>query len=88
VTEWNMNLIRNQGRPGMVLTIISDQNIQVGDEQLMQMRRQLASAHDGPKNAGRNLVLTGGRGTSAAPYGWSPTELDWEKGKLALARDI
>ena len=33
-------------------------------------------------------MLTGGRGTSAAPYGYSPSELDWDKGKLSLARDI
>ncbi len=83
-TEWNKSLLDNQGRPGMIYTLVG----QLGADQFDQLERYLREAHSGPQNVGKDLILTGERGTSAVPYGWSPTDMDFGEGDLRLMRKI
>lgn len=87
-TTWNKKLLENEARPGMVVTMVQDQNIVISEEMLKEVERQLAQERGGAKNAGRNLILGGGRGTSVQPYGFSPREMDWGQGELAVMRKI
>lgn len=82
--EWNKSLLDNQGRPGMVYTLVGN----LGAEQFNQLETYLRSQHGGPSNVGKDLILTGERGTSAQPYGWSPTDMDFGEGDIRLMRKI
>jgi HK97 family phage portal protein len=83
---WNKKLLENECRPGMLVTIIGDQAFQVTDQQLDDVEKKLKQKFLG--KAGKNLVLTGARGTDAKPYGFSPLEMDWDKGDDRIARRI
>lgn len=83
-TEWNKNLLDNQGRPGMVYTLVGS----VSEDQMNKLERFLRESHAGPQNAGKDLILTGERGTGVQPYGWSPTEMDFGEGEIRLMRKI
>jgi len=83
-TEWNKSLLDNQGRPGMVYTLIGA----LGAEQMDELERYLSNNHGGPANVGKDLILTGERGTNAQPYGWSPTDMDFGEGDIRLMRKI
>ena len=93
-TTWNKKILENEGRPGMVVTITGDaKNANadgglLGDKQFEQLERQLNSKYAGANNAGRNLILEGGRGTTATPFGFSPAELDFLEGGREVARKI
>lgn len=82
-TEWNKSLLDNQGRPGMVFTLIGA----AGEEQFDQLERHLRD-RAGPSHVGEDLIITGEAGTKAEPYGWSPTDMDFTEGDLSLARKI
>lgn len=81
--EWNKNLLDNQGRPGGVFTLVGSLGAQAFDE----MERYLES-RSGPSHAGKDLIITGERGTGYAPYGWSPTDMDFGEGDVRLMRKI
>lgn len=81
---WNKSLLDNQGRPGMIYTLVGN----VGQTQLDNLERYLRQAHAGPGNVGKDLILTGERGTGAQPYGWSPTDMDFGEGEYRVMRKI
>jgi HK97 family phage portal protein len=82
-TEWNKSLLDNQGRPGMVFTLIGQLGVTAFDE----LERHLEQ-RSGPSFAGKDLILTGERGTGVQPYGWSPTDMDFGEGDLRMMRKI
>lgn len=82
-TEWNKSLLDNQGRPGMVFTLVGA----LGEQQFDELERQLAQ-RSGPAYAGKDLIITGERGTGVQPYGWSPTEMDFKESDIRLMRKI
>ncbi len=83
-TEWNMNLLQNQGRPGMIFTLVGA----LGEQQFEELEQQLRLQKTGASNVGKNMILTGESGTKAEPYGWSPTDMDFAEGDLRLMRKI
>lgn len=82
--EWNKKLLENEARPGMLFTVIGN----MSDTEFERLERQLKADHSGAENAGNNLILEGDKGTTAAPYGFSPRDMDWKEGDLATARKI
>lgn len=83
-TEWNKKLLENEGRPGMIVTIVGN----LSDEEFERMEVALTEKYGGASKAGKNLILEGERGTKAEPYGWSPTDMDFIEGGRELARRI
>jgi len=59
----------------------------VGEQQMDDLERRLQQ-RSGPSNAGRDLVITGERGTGVQPYGWSPTDMDFSVGDVRLMKKI
>jgi len=80
--EWNKRLLDNQARPGMMLFYEK----YLDDIQYKRLKKDLEDAREGAQNAGKSLILDGAK--DAKPYGFSPTELDWIKSNLELARSI
>ena len=83
-TDWNMSLLRNQGRPGMVFSLIGD----ISDAEFDRFEKHLATKFTGPENVGKNLILTGESGTKAEPYSYSPAEMEFIEGNKELCRNI
>lgn len=83
-TEWNKKLLENEGRPGMIITVVGN----LDDEAFERMEKALKEKYAGSANAGRNLILEGEKGTTATPYGWSPTDMDFLEGGRENARRI
>lgn len=86
-TQSNHALLNNQGRPGMVYTFVDEHGV-ISDDQFDQIDRRLREMHSGPANSGQPIIISGGRGTKAEPYQWSPQELDFNESDLRLARKI
>ncbi len=82
-TRWNRNLLERQGRPGMVYKLIGE----IGDEAFDRLEMEL-NKHTGPTNIGKNVIITGDKGTDVTPYGWNPADLDFNEGDLRLCRKI
>lgn len=83
-TDWNMSLIRNQGRPGMVFTIVGD----ISDDDFERFERQIDEKFSGPQGAGKSIIITGDSGTKAAPYTLKPSDMEFVEGGRELARKI
>jgi HK97 family phage portal protein len=83
-TDWNLAMIRNQGRPGMVFTLVGD----VSDDDFDRIEKQIDQKFSGPQNAGRPIILTGDNGTKAEPYTLKPSDMEWTEGNRELARKI
>lgn len=84
-TSWNMRLLQNDGRPGMVVSVSGT----LTDEQHARLVHTLESIFVGSDNAGRPLILEGEGGKSdVKPYSWSPKELDWLETNRELSRRI
>ncbi len=83
-TEWNMNLLQNQARPGMIYTLIGN----TGEMAMDDLDKYIREEKSGPANVGKSMILTGERGTKAEPFGWSPTDMDFNEGDLRLMRKI
>jgi HK97 family phage portal protein len=83
-TQWNMGLLQNQGRPGMIYTLIGN----LGEEAFDDLERYIREEKAGPTNVGKSMIITGEKGTKAEPYGWSPTDMDFGEGDLRLMRKI
>jgi HK97 family phage portal protein len=83
-TEWNKAILDNEGRPGMVFTLVGA----LGEEGFDALERHLREQHTGAKNAGKNIIITGESGTKAEPYSWNPKDLDFIEGGRELARRI
>jgi len=83
-TQWNKSILDNEGRPGMVFTLVG----QLGEEAFDDLEKHLRENHGGAGNVGKNLIITGDKGTKAEPYGWTPKDLDFNEGDTRLARKI
>lgn len=83
-TQWNMNLLSNQCRPGMIYTLVGA----TGEAFMDQLEKYLREEKSGASNVGKDMIITGERGTKAEPYGWSPTDMDFSEGDLRLMRKI
>jgi HK97 family phage portal protein len=77
---WNKRLLENEARPGAVFMF--EKTLQ--DKQYDRLRRQIEEHREGPENAGKSLIIEGGK--DVKPYGFSPTEMDWIQSNLELAR--
>lgn len=84
MVEWNKKILENEGRPGMIVTIVGS----MGDKMFEALERKLRENYSGSKDAGRNLLLTGEKGTEAKPYGWNPKDIDYIDGGREIARRI
>jgi HK97 family phage portal protein len=82
--QWNKSLLNRGARPGLVFTLIGTP----GEQFLDQMQKQLENNYGSPDNAGRNIIISGDKGTNVSPYSWSPKDLDFSDGDLALCRKI
>lgn len=82
-TTWNMRLLQNQARPGMLFFF--KQNLT--DEQYARFTKDLDENHASGMKAGKSMVLEG-EGADAKPYGWSPAEMDFIEGNREKARAI
>jgi HK97 family phage portal protein len=81
--SWNKSLLENQGRPGLVFTIVGN----LSEEQWDDLERQL-EGRSGAEGAGKNIIIEGERGTSVTPYNFSPSEMDWLEGNRDTSRRI
>ena len=84
-TEWNMRLLQNNARPGLMLMFKGS----MGDEQLKHLTNMMNEKYTGAANAGKNLILENvADGADAKPYGFSPAEIDYIEGGREKARRI
>lgn len=83
-TEWNMRLIQNENRPGMLLLFkgaLTDEQYEKLEEQFDELK--------GPGNAGASLIIESDEGVvDAKPYSWNPKEMDWIEANRETARRI
>lgn len=84
MVEWNKKLLENEARPGLIISVVGT----MGDKAFERLEKQLKNDHGGADNAGNNLILEGGNGITAAPYGWSPGDIDYIEGGREIARRI
>jgi HK97 family phage portal protein len=82
-TNWNMKVFQNECRPGMVFAT----EVNLTDNQYNRLHDQLYKNHAGADNAGKHLILEGGK-TNVSPYGWSPKEMDFIDSDRELSRKI
>ena len=82
-TQWNKNILDNEGKPGMVFTFVGDV-----DEEFLDNFEQHLKSRAGAKGAGTDLIITGEKGTTAKPYTVNPKDLDFTDGGRELARRI
>jgi HK97 family phage portal protein len=68
----------------MVFTLIGE----LSDDEFSRFTRHLDEEFTGKDNVGKNLVLTGEKGTEAKPYSLKPSEMEFIEGNRELARSI
>ena len=83
--DWAKALLDNSARPSGALVYGKD-GARMSDEQFDRLKAELASAHAGPGNAGRPLLLEGG--LDWKPMSLSPAEMDFLKARAGAAREI
>lgn len=82
--EWNMRLIQNQNRPGMLLLFKGA----LTDDQYESLEAQFEELK-GAGNAGASLIIESDEGVAdAKPYSWSPAEMDWIEANRETARRV
>lgn len=81
-STWNKNLVENEGKPGAVFMFEGA----LSDIQFKRLQDQIKEYREGPKNAGKSLIIEGGK--DIKPFGFSPQEMDWIKSNLEMARNI
>lgn len=89
-TNMNKNLLQNQGRPGLVATVMLDPKegfTQLTDKQFDTLERQLNEKWTG-RGVGKSIIVQGTRGTDIKPYGFNPQEMDFLEGGRETARRI
>jgi HK97 family phage portal protein len=93
-TLWNKKILENSGSSGHVFIITGDkedvnsEGSFWSDDQYDRFKKQIDEQYSGALNAGKNLVIEGGKGTTMKPLGFSLKDLDFNEGQLALARRI
>lgn len=84
VSDHNLSLLQNGGRPSGALKVCSGMNL--NDEQRRSLRDDLRSVYEGSLNAGKLMVLEGN--FEWQEMGLSPKDLDFIAGKNLSAREI
>ncbi|MEL6567721.1 MAG: phage portal protein, partial [Pseudomonadota bacterium] len=83
--DWQKALLDNSARPSGALVYGKD-GAHLTDEQFTRLKDELESAHSGPGNAGRPLLLEGG--LEWKPMSLSPADMDFQAARNAAAREI
>jgi HK97 family phage portal protein len=84
-TRWNMHMMVNDARPGMLVLVKGF----LPDDKYDQMEKVLKEAQSGSHNAGKSLILESEEGIAdVKPYSWSPKEIDFIEGGRETARRI
>ena len=81
---WNKALIDNAARPSGALVFSGGDRL--SEEQFARLKAELESAHTGPGNAGRPLLLEGG--LDWRPMSLTPQDMDFIEARHAAAREI
>ena len=86
--RWNMGLLQNGARPSGAFVVRPDRDGQshLSDEQFARAKEQLDLLYQGPRNAGRPLLLEGG--VDWKELSLSPKDMDFLQAKHTSARDI
>jgi HK97 family phage portal protein len=81
---WNKALLDNAARPSGAL--VYSGHDPMTDEQFERLKAELAESHQGPRAAGRPLLLEGG--LDWKPFGLSPADMDFVEAKHVASREI
>ena len=81
---WNKALLDNAARPSGALVYAGQERLT--EEQFERLKAELAENHQGPRSAGRPLLLEGG--LDWKPFGLSPADMDFVEAKHVAAREI
>ncbi len=82
---WNKSLIENAARPSGAL-VYTDANGRLTDQQFERLKSELENLQQGPRNAGRPLLLEGG--LDWRPMSLSPADMDFIEARREAAREI
>lgn len=86
-SHWSKALLDNAARPsGAIVYKGLDGQSQLTNDQYDRLLNEMASHHQGARNAGRPMLLEGG--LDWKPMGFSPSDMEFQKTKEAAARDI
>jgi len=84
---WNKALIENAARPSGALVYNAGENgARLTDDQFERLKSELESLQQGPRNAGRPLLLEGG--LDWRPMSLSPADMDFIEARREAAREI
>jgi HK97 family phage portal protein len=84
---WNKALLDNAARPSGALVYRGAPGAEaLSDDQFQRLKDELLEGHVGSRAAGRPMVLDGG--LEWRPMSLTPSEMDFENGRNAAARDI
>lgn len=84
-SDWQKALLDNSARPSGALVYGKD-GAHLTDEQFSRLKEELETAHSGPANAGRPLLLEGG--LEWKPMSLTPADMDFQSARNAAAREI
>jgi HK97 family phage portal protein len=86
-SHWSKALLDNAARPsGAIVYKGVDGQSQLSNDQYERLLNEMASHHQGARNAGRPMLLEGG--LDWKPMGFSPSDMEFQKTKEAAAREI
>lgn len=86
-SHWSKALLDNAARPsGAIVYKGVDGQSQLSNDQYDRLLNEMASHHQGARNAGRPMLLEGG--LDWKPMGFSPSDMEFQKTKEAAAREI
>lgn len=84
---WNKALLDNAARPSGALVYQGPEGAEnLTDDQYDRLKSELAEHYQGPRNAGRPLILDGG--LDWRPMSLTPAEMDFQAAKDGAAREI
>ena len=84
--QWNKALLDNAARPSGALVYSGPRGVPLVDTQYERLKRDLQTAHQGSRNAGRPLLLDGALEWKTMSL--SPKEMDFLEAKHNAAREI
>ncbi|MEM1360138.1 MAG: phage portal protein [Pseudomonadota bacterium] len=86
-SHWSKSLLDNAARPsGAIVYRSADGQGTMSEDQYERLLDEMASHHQGARNAGRPMLLEGG--LDWKPMGFSPSDMEFQKTKEAAAREI
>ncbi len=82
---WNKALLDNAARPSGAL-VYAGEGGHLSDDQFERLKKELEESFQGPRNAGRPLLLEGG--LDWKPLSLTPKDMDFMAAKAGAAREI